>query len=259
VVDDDPDGSAAPVARHFADGPYPVHYLVDGHRNLARARNRGVEAARGCWLAFIDDDEVAAESWLAAYFERAAEGEADGWLGPVLPRLEREGTPWLGLESFYARPRHATGAPVPRAELRSSNAFLRRALFAGRHFDPAFGGPRHFGEDSELFGRLADAGARFAWCDEAVVEEWLPPERHRLGWLARRAYWGGYVWTRIALRGRPRRVALAHLARSLVLLAAGLAVLPAALGCGRRRAARLLLRVCVQAGHVARASLASSR
>lgn len=251
VVDDDPDGSAAPVVRRFTDGPHPVHYLVDGQRNLARARNRGVEAARGRWLAFIDDDEVAGESWLAAYLERAAEGEADGWLGPVLPRLEREVTSWLDLESFYARPRHPTGAPLPRGELRTSNAFLRRALFAGRRFDPAFGGPRHFGEDSELFGRWVDTGARFAWCDEAVVEEWLPPERHRLAWLARRAYSGGYVWTRIALRGRPRRAALAHLARSLVLLAAGLALLPGALVLGRRRVARLLLRACMQAGHLA--------
>jgi glycosyltransferase involved in cell wall biosynthesis len=251
VVDDDPEASAAPVARRFAGGPHPVHYLVDGRRNLARARNRGVEAARGRWLAFVDDDEVAAEDWLAAYLERAADGDADGWLGPVLPRLEREGPRWLDLATFYARPRHPTGAPVPGGELRTSNAFLRRALFAGRRFDPAFGGPRHFGEDSELFARLAAAGARFAWCDEAVVEEWLPPERHRLGWLARRAYRGGYAWTRLALRGRPRRAALAHLARSLLLLVAGLALLPGALALGRRRAARLLLRACVQAGHVA--------
>jgi succinoglycan biosynthesis protein ExoM len=254
VVDDDPDGSAAPVARRFAEGPHPVHYLVGGQRNLARARNRGVEAARGRWLAFVDDDEVAAEGWLAAYWERAAEGEADGWLGPVVPRLERVVTPWLDLRTFYARPRHATGAPVPRAELRTSNAFLGRALFAGRRFDPAFGGPRHFGEDSELLGRWAAAGARFAWCDEAVVEEWLPPERHRLAWLARRAYGGGYAWTRLALRGEPRLAALAHLARSLVLLAAGLALLPGALALGRRRAARLLLRACVQAGHAAAAA-----
>jgi len=251
VVDDDPEGSAGPVARRFAGAGPRLWYLAHGRRNLASARNRGVEAARGRWLAFVDDDEVAREDWLSAYWERAVEGRADGWLGPVLPRLECAGPAWLDLESFYARPRHPTGTPVPRAELRTSNAFLRRALFAERRFDPAFGGPRHFGEDSDLFGRLADAGARFAWCDEAIVEEWLPPERHRLAWLARRAFSGGTVFTRIALRGRPRRAALLHGARSLLLLAAGALLLPGSLALGRRRAARLLLRVCVQAGHLA--------
>src|SRR5262249_58025127 len=124
--------------------------LEEPVRNIAVARNRGVDAAAGRWLAFIDDDEAAEEEWLAAHLERARVGRADGSFGPVLPRLEEVVTPWLAPEIFYARPRHATGRLLGRADLRTSNAFLRAALFQGRRFDPAYG--RSGGSDSELFG-----------------------------------------------------------------------------------------------------------
>ena len=73
---------------------------------------------------------------VATRMQWLSRGEAEGFFGPVLPRLERVVTPWLAPERFYARPRHPSGMPVPRAELRTSNALLRRALFAEARFDP---------------------------------------------------------------------------------------------------------------------------
>jgi len=249
VVDNDPERSAAASARSLSGFPHPIRWLEEPRRNIARARNQAVDAAVGRWLAFIDDDEVAGEHWLAAYWERAGEEEADGFFGPVLPRLEENVTPWLEPGAFYQRPRYATGAPVGLASLSTNNAFLRRALFDGRRFDPAFG--RSGGSDSELFGGLLRAGARFSWCDEAHVTEFVPAARHRLGWLAQRAFRGGVVYTRLeqrrlgrfpsVLRGGPKALA------GLLLFGAGTPV--AALG-GRAAAARLWLRACAQAGHL---------
>ena len=245
VVDNDAEESARPVVAGHARGGAPVAYCVEPRRNIAHARNRAVEAARGRWIAFIDDDEEAEPRWLAAYLELAARKSADAFFGPGLPRLESVATPWLDAEAFYARPRHATGTAIDRGEARTGNAFVSAKVFDGRRFDPAFGASG--GEDAELF---AHVGGPLLWCDEARVVEFVPKERHRPAWLLSRAFRGGYVHTRLALRARPAVAALLGLPRALLAGTVLLAVLPFAALAGRRRALRVALRLGVQAGHV---------
>jgi glycosyltransferase involved in cell wall biosynthesis len=250
VVDNDAEGSGAAVAHEWADGPHPLRVLIEPRQNVAHARNRAVEVACGSWLAFIDDDEIADERWLAAYWSRIQADDCDGWFGPVLPRLEETVTAWMDPEGFYGRRRHPSGTRIGAGETATSNAFLRRGLFAAMRFDPAFGDPPAFGEDRELFGRMLEAGARFGWCDEAVVTEFVPAARHRLGWLARRALHGAFVTTQLARRAQGRGARARGLARALLgLVLFGLLLPVAALG-GRRRGARIWLRLCVQAGHL---------
>ncbi len=257
VVDNDPAGSAEATVRRFAGRPHPVHYQVEPRPNVSHARNTSVTTARGTWVAFIDDDEVADERWLAAFWACAAGDERDGFFGPVLPRLEANVSPWLDAERFYGRPRHATGTRVGLGDVRTGNALVRRALFDGQLFDPQFGAPSGHAEDRELFGRMLDADARFAWCDEAVVTEFIPPGCHRLGWLGRRAVHNGYVTGQLT---RPAS-ALVRIGRALTragfAAALALALQLAAAARGRAGAAHLWLRLCVQAGHV-RALLAGA-
>jgi succinoglycan biosynthesis protein ExoM len=249
IVDNDPQRSAAATARSLGEFPHLVRWLEEPRRNIAHARNRAVDAAEGRWLAFIDDDEVADEHWLAAYWQRAAEGDCDGWFGPVLPRLEEDVSGWLDPAAFYARPRHPSGTLLGRTSLRTGNAFVRRALFEGRRFDPAFG--RSGGEDSELFGRMLHAGARFCWCDEAIVTELVPAARYHLGWLGRRAFRGGFIHTRLEQRQLGRGPALARGGgRALAGLLLFATATPLAALAGRPAAARAWLRTCTQAGHL---------
>jgi succinoglycan biosynthesis protein ExoM len=248
VVDNDPAGSAGPVLHAFG-GRLPLRVFAEPRRNIARARNRAALAAAGSWLAFIDDDECADETWLAEHWSCVHEYDCDGSFGPVVPRLVENVTPWLAADLFYGHPRHDTGTPLAPADLRAGNAFVRRTLFAGRRFDPEFG--RTGGEDTDLFGRMLAAGARFLWCDEARVTERVPPERHRPAWLSRRAFRGGSVHTRIEARrrrpGAPPRAAAPRAALAALLCAAAL---PPALLLGRAAAFRVWLRLCVQAGHL---------
>jgi len=246
VVDNDPDGSAAPVLERFA-ARLPLRALAEPRRNIAHARNRALDDARGAWIAFVDDDETVEPGWLVAYWGRAARDEADGFFGPVLPVLERNVTPWLGAH-FYDRPRHESGAAVGVADVRTSNALVRAALFADRGFDPSLG--LRGGSDTELFARMLHDGARFAWCDEAIVHELVPPARHRLRWLSQRAFRGGFVHTLLELRRRGRGASLRVATRALGALLLFALALPVAALAGRASAARVWLRGCTQAGHL---------
>jgi len=251
VVDNDAAGSArAVVEAHtdaFRSSLRPLRYFVEPRQNIAHARNRAVEAARGRWLMFIDDDEIADENWLTAYLELFDRYECDGAFGPVISRLERVVTPWLDVPTFYSSHRHITGTVLRKGEPRTGNAMIRRTLFDGRRFDPRFG--RTGGSDAQLFGVMCSAGARFLWCDEAQIVEYLPPERHCVSWLARRSFRGGFVHTQMKRTANPRDSA-ARAARATLLLCAFTLIAPLIALRGRRQLLRLGLRGCVQAGHL---------
>jgi len=247
LVDNDPEASAfGGAARSTHAGSIPILWQHEPTGDTSRARNRAVETARGDWIAWIDDDESACESWLSYYFTMAERFEADGFFGPVIPRLELPHTGGPDLDRFYARPRGATGSPATLP--RTSNGFVRRSLHREHPFDLEFGST--FGEDAECFLRAQDRGARFVWCDEASVEEWIPPERHSARYLARRAVQGAAAWSRIQQRRggwpRPLRGAVALLRLGL----AGLA-LPARALAGRRERLAGWLRVCAEWGRLA--------
>jgi len=246
VVDNDAAGAARAAAEAHAAAVADVRWFVEPVQNIALARNRAISEARGRWIAFIDDDEVADENWLAAYWSQVRQDVGDGFFGPVLPRLEGRPESWLDIATFFSRPRHVTATPVPTAEVSTSNALLRRGLFAERRFDPAWGPTG--GSDFELFEGMLRAGARFLWCDEAIVVETIPAQRYRLRWLSQRAFRGGVGFTRLERqRGRGGVASLTRAAAAFVVLASWL---PLAALRGRRAAAQNWLRICTQVGHL---------
>ncbi len=248
VVDNDRDASAASIAQARSGLLEPIHYCVEPRRNIALARNRALSEASGEWILFIDDDEVADENWISEYLKLVEHEPCDGAFGPVLPQFEAPERGWIDIDTFFAMRRHPTGSVLGWVDLRTGNAIVRRRLFGNFRFDPAFG--RTGGSDSELFGRMLAAGARFLWCDEARVSEFVPPERRRFGHLAQRAFRGGCVYTRFARSNVPADSAKRALC-AVVLLCGFAALAPfAALGGRRRPLARVVLRMCTQAGHL---------
>jgi succinoglycan biosynthesis protein ExoM len=222
-----------------------VQRLLEPRRNLSHVRNCAVAAASGRWLAFVDDDEAVHEVWLAAYWSMLGRYDCDGFFGPVLPRLEPADAGWLDGE-FFARERFATGTPITAHGARTGNAFLHRSLFDACAFDPAFG--VHGGEDWDLFRRMQWRGARFVWCDEAQVDEFVPAHRQRLPWLARRAFHNGASYVRVERRGPSP--AIGGLPRLALQALAAWVLMPIAALAGRRSAARAWRRAWVQVGKV---------
>ncbi|HRJ69989.1 MAG TPA: glycosyltransferase family A protein, partial [Beijerinckiaceae bacterium] len=83
VVDNSPDGNAAAIVAAHAGGPVAVRSLHEPKTGVANARNAGVAAAQGRWVAFLDDDEEASPDWIARLTETARATGADAVFGPV--------------------------------------------------------------------------------------------------------------------------------------------------------------------------------
>lgn len=253
VVDNDVEGSAMPaVLSARARGlPYRLLYELQPEKNIAITRNRSVAMASGQWLAFIDDDERAPREWLLRLLQTADRYLVDAVQAPVVPELPDTAPAWLRRGGFYDYPRQDTGSEVARNRLRLGNFLLRRDLLRDAEpFDRAYG--LTGGEDGDLLARLAAAGTRIVWCDEAEVIEPVTPTRLSLGWLLRRSLRGGQDFARHLLAGRYGPVG--RLTRPRLFLRASTRLLAAALlsllywPLGRHRAVRWLLAVSANLG-----------
>jgi len=250
VADNDETPEAQPrvTAAAQAHG-LELTYVHAPARNISVARNALLAAARGPWLAFIDDDETAGPSWLAALLAEAERGGWDAVLGPVDAVYDAQAPGWIAAADFHStRPVRQGGAILKGY---AGNVLLRRATVEalGLAFDPALG--RLGGEDDDFFYRLTDGGGRIGYAADALAYEPVPPQRASLRWLLQRSFRTGQTHA-VRLSGRnpgPARclqVALAAAKGCVCLAGAGVHAL------SRSRRARWLVRGALHAGVAAR-------
>ncbi len=93
VVDNDEALSAKDITDSLQSSfPHELRYYSEPIKNIAAARNKYLQEAKGEWIASIDDDEAADELWLQRLKETADHYDADVVFGHVVPCYP-EGTP----------------------------------------------------------------------------------------------------------------------------------------------------------------------
>lgn len=194
LVDNSPEGSARTAD---AVAPAFVRYVHEPRPGVAHARNRGVAEARGGHVIFLDDDEVPASGWLAAFADAAGRGDR-AVFGSVEPQFQEDPPPALlaPLDRIFSRRLPAApGAEVQhlRAYLGSGNSMFARATLAlvDPPFDTSFNAG---GEDVWLFRRLVDLHqVPMIWRPDALVHEIVPPHRATLTFLRARRFSDGQL------------------------------------------------------------------
>lgn len=174
----------------------PLRHVEAGERNIAAARNMGIQAANGAFIAFVDDDEAPEPNWLMAHYRCLLRTGADASFGAVYPIFER-GTPpsWDPQGRYYTTdfdlPPDTRIDPLkwfpPRPRgVSTANVMLRRSscLAQSKPFDEEFG--RSGGEDTMLLLRLARDGRHFVWCPDAPVIEFNESGRQNFRYMCRR-------------------------------------------------------------------------
>ncbi len=199
VVDNSPD---ADRAREFAKS-YGEHgnvrFVHLNESGLSNARNVAIREAPSAYVAFIDDDAVAAPDWLAKIvelFERES-GDVAGVGGPADPLWETSRPPWLhdhllgyvgvlnwGTELIEADEQHW---------LIGTNVAYRRNLVervGGFRTDLGRRGSLLLSnEETELGNRLRQAGYRLLYSPDIRVKHRVPKQRLTREWIRRRVFW----------------------------------------------------------------------
>ena len=130
VVDNDKLGSAYQTVSEYAiQSAISINYFVEPEQNIAMARNKTIENAKGDYIGFIDDDEFPESQWLLKLYKAILHYEADGILSPVLPHFEISPPSWVLKGKFFERHAPATGQVLDWQNTRTGNALLKKDLF----------------------------------------------------------------------------------------------------------------------------------
>ena len=188
VVDNDPAGAGEAVVRALMSGAkLPIAYVSAPDPGVANARNAGMAASRGAFIAFLDDDEEASPSWISGLLAVQAETLADAVFGPVRARVPTDDWRQTYLESFFSRTGPSASGLI-EGHYGCGNSLVRRAAMPASTAPFSAERNRSGGEDDLLFAAMKRCGARFAWAADAWVYEHPEPKRLSLNYALRRAF-----------------------------------------------------------------------
>jgi glycosyltransferase involved in cell wall biosynthesis len=240
VVDNGSTDNTQDVVREWSDQLRHLSYIFEPRLGLNTARNRGWQEARGEWIAYLDDDARAGDTWLqawAAVLNQPESGVAFGG-GKVMADWRGQRPVWLPVtyESVYTTLDHGGEARwlTPQETILGTHMiFARKLLAAYSGFDERVGRvgeglQTYAGDETELINRLRRAGHAPYYLPSAIVWHEVASERLARTWLLRRLYMDGrtqpvldsrggtqppYTWRRVMFDAR---AALANGLRALI-------------------------------------------
>ncbi|MDI6854249.1 MAG: glycosyltransferase family A protein [Deltaproteobacteria bacterium] len=222
VVDDGSSDGTAAVIRETVDNHPTVswQYIYQEHAGFSAALNRGLAAARGPWLTFFDDDQLADPRWLDGLYQTALDKGVDCVDGAVA--LELPDNP-----PFYPGPRTRaffgeklfSKNPGPRFlkdYKGTGNLLIKRSLIieAGG-FDTNLSAC----EDTDLFWRLEKLGISAWFAPGALIRHIVPAVRLDGEALKRACYRRAFTFAGVVRKNAgPGILALLALQRLGILL-----------------------------------------
>ena len=207
------DATASFVKSQQKKSKHHIRYFFEKEQGLSHARNRAIQEAKGKYLAYIDDDEVAIRHWaesILASFERPKPmPHAIG--GPVFPFYPEGKTDYFPDEksiiAYFGKSSDFLNKLSTRPEwgFNAGNSAFRLSSLKKYKFDTRLGRKekRLFaGEETELYTRMY-ANEAILWYEASmIVYHAIPYKRTTLGYQ----FWKGIdEGTSYAIMDGPRK------------------------------------------------------
>ena len=215
VIDNNSSDTTAILVKQLSKkSKYPLHYFFEKRQGISYARNCAIKNAKGKYLAYIDDDEIAPSHWAKTIFNcfKQVKPLPDAIGGPCFPQYpegkakyfpdERATVAYFGkcsdfLVNLSSNPKWGFGV--------GNSAFRLSSLKKYRGFDTRLGrkGKRIFaGEETELYTRMYADGAVFWYEASMIAYHVIPYKRTTLAYQFRQGIDEGMSY---ALMDGPRR------------------------------------------------------
>jgi glycosyltransferase involved in cell wall biosynthesis len=187
------------IARHVPH--LPLRHILEPRQGTSHARNRAVDEVTGELTLWTDDDVLVDREWMAAYVDAAARWpDAVFFGGSIAPWFETDPPAWIErlfprLHSPYVifdRDEIGTRPMAPDESPVCANAAFRTGILKQFRFDARFGktgSSSVTGEETDLVGRMKEAGHGGVWVGDAKVSHYISRSR-----LTERYIYDWYRW-----------------------------------------------------------------
>lgn len=190
IVDNDVEKSAKEIVAEFSNtSSINISYYVQSVQNISLTRNMALDMSSGKYIAIIDDDETADESWIRNLIDTLLRFNADAVFGYVIPIFETNISQWKKQREIYFLPVGKTG-DQPKYHY-TTNCLVKtdKVKKFNIRFDPKYG--LTGGEDSVFFDLLSKYETKYVVCKEAISYEIVPRYRTELKFICKRYFQKG--------------------------------------------------------------------
>lgn len=201
VVDNGSTDSTREICSEF-EKHCNFRYIYEPVLGLSQARNCGWKNSHGDYVGYLDDDAVAANSWLekALWSFECVEPQPEWVGGPIALEWECEAPDWitdeyrttLGWMYWGDEERFLTGA---NERLGGGNSFYLKSILEKMNgFDTRLGRKKNLllsGEETQFQHRLKSLGGRLFYHPGILIDHYVAKERIEPSFFYRRYYWGG--------------------------------------------------------------------
>ncbi len=197
VVNNNSTDDTDAVIAGFADS-LPLRALSETRQGVSHARNHAVDAARGDYIIWTDDDVILDSGLLNAYADAfTAWPEAAVFGGPIMPVFDGEPPRWLtramrdgvindvyALRFFGTKPMELDGneGKIPYG----ANYAIRMAEQKKHRYDPRFGLSKHDNirdDETELLLEILKSGSTGRWVPDAYTRHIIYKERQTVSYI----------------------------------------------------------------------------
>jgi len=203
VIDQGPPGQLARLIAAAYPGETRLLYFNLARAGAAKARNFGIENARGSVLAFIDDDAIAVPGWLNAIAEMFSSPSRPALMAGRLEPIWAVPKPdWYPAEREFLLGLYNIGddvRPMPESDLPigANLAGWRETIIEMGGFEEQLG-PNYFrkhpmltGEDTVLGKRIRGAGHAIYYNPSASVGHRISAKKLTRKYFLKRHFWEG--------------------------------------------------------------------
>ena len=191
------DNDIEPTMRQFIEETakslgITLTYIHAPSRNISIARNACLINCETQWLVFIDDDEIASNTWLSELYKTALNENADVVLGPVISVYPNDAPNWIVKCDFHSTKPVFVSGVIETGYTGNTLLKLSSQYFENEMFNLSLG--KSGGEDTDYLSRAFKKGAKLAFAENAIVHEPVPSERATLNWLIKRKFRMGQTY-----------------------------------------------------------------